>query len=206
MKTAGKASVGHVEFPALRVGPVLQPMGAIRCHSRPENVSVCPAGRGKETKTKRKRRGRARSQATPQEQFHFSAWLLLAGCVISRAPAAVLRGALLKLPVSLAPWEKPCDGGRGETQAALSPLAALPTTASLHFAFWIRQLSVHLNCPNNNSKSSNNNNNNNDATAKSMQEKCNSSEINCMKEWFKKLLWVIFYWSLCCWHQEENGN
>ena len=70
---------------------------------------------------------------TPQEQFRFSAWLMIAGCVISLAPAVFL-SAPLKLPVSLAPWEKPCYGGRGETQAALSLPAGLPT-AMPHYAF-----------------------------------------------------------------------
>lgn len=83
--------------------------------------------------------------------------------------SSVFLSALLKLPMSLAPWEEPCYGGRGEAQAALSLLAGLPT-AVLSFAFWIRQLSVHPNCPNNSSNNSNNSNNkksnNNNATAK----------------------------------------
>lgn len=54
METAGKASVGHAAFPTLHVGLVLQPMGATRHRSCPENISACPAGRGKGRKQKGK--------------------------------------------------------------------------------------------------------------------------------------------------------
>jgi len=55
-ETAGNASAGHAEFPTLRVGLVLQLMGTMRCHSRLENLSACPAERWKESKIKIKRR------------------------------------------------------------------------------------------------------------------------------------------------------
>lgn len=48
--------------------------------------------------------------------------------------SSVILSALLKLPASLAPREKPCYGGRDETQAVLSLLAVLPTAVP-HYAF-----------------------------------------------------------------------
>lgn len=65
------------------------------------------------------------------------AFLSLADSRLCHQPCpcgSVFLSALLKLPASLAPREKPCYGGRDETQAVLSLLAVLPTAVP-HCAF-----------------------------------------------------------------------
>lgn len=136
----------------------------MRCHSCPENLSACPAGRGKEEK------GYKKEDEQEVKHHHRSSF--------TSQPAR--GGRLCHQPCSCSSAFLSAPGiclwllRRNLAKEAEVKLRMLFPSLHLYpplfllmlcFAFWIRQCSVHPDCHSNNRNSSNNNNNNN-VTAK----------------------------------------